>query len=121
MALQPPADPADSIAAPIHSIRGRNVMFSRDLAKLYGVPTQTVNNVIRRHRARFPEALAFQLTRAEFDYWVSQGALSKPKRGGSGHPPWVLTEDGVAMISILMPGKRSIRVNRITGWDKVTT
>jgi hypothetical protein len=117
-----PSGLAESIAVPIHLIRGRKVMLSRDLAKLYGVPTQNIHDVIKRHRKKFPEGVAFRLTRREFDALKSQGVMQNGSRnGGSSHRPWVLTENGVALISILMPGKRDVRVNRITGWDRVGT
>lgn len=117
---QSPEEAFGALAVPIHLIRGKKVMLSRDLAKLFGVPTQNIHDVIRRHRKKFSGGFAFRLSQREFDALTIHGALPKGSRnGGSSYRPWGLTEDGVALISILMPGKRDIRVNRITGWDRI--
>jgi hypothetical protein len=37
-------------------IRREKVMLDYDLAELYGVPTRTLNQAVKRNRDRFPEA-----------------------------------------------------------------
>jgi len=55
------------IATKILEIRGKKVMFDRDLAKLYGVNTKRLNEQMRRNRKRFPEDFMFQLTWEEVE------------------------------------------------------
>ena len=54
----------------------------------------------------------FQLTWEEFDSLISQNAISKNKgRGGTRKPPFVLTEQGVAMLSSVLKTETAIQVN----------
>ena len=46
----------------ILSIRGKQVMLDRDLARLYGVETKVLNQAVKRNIERFPERFIFQLT-----------------------------------------------------------
>ncbi len=46
----------------IYEIRGRQVMFNSDVAKLYNVATKRINEVIKRNINRFPEEFCFQIT-----------------------------------------------------------
>ena len=51
-----------SIEDMIYEIRGRQVMFNSDVAKLYNVATKRINEVIKRNINRFPEEFCFQIT-----------------------------------------------------------
>ena len=42
----------------IHMVRGVQVMFDSDLARLYQVETKRINEAVRRNKARFPESFA---------------------------------------------------------------
>ena len=57
--------PMERIADKIYVIRDTRVMLDRDLAKLYGVETRVLNQVVRRNIKRFPEDFMFVLTREE--------------------------------------------------------
>ena len=46
----------------IYKIRGKQVMLSSDVAKLYQVETKVLNQTIKRNINRFPESFCFQLT-----------------------------------------------------------
>lgn len=46
-------------------IRGHKVMLHADLAKLYGVSTQVLNQAVKRNTTRFPDDFMFQLTGEE--------------------------------------------------------
>jgi hypothetical protein len=39
----------------IYVIRGKKVMFDKDLAELYGVLTKNLNKAVSRNKERFPE------------------------------------------------------------------
>jgi hypothetical protein len=64
-----------------------------------------------RNTERFPEDFAYQLTQQEFMSLISQIAISKPGRGGRRTPPWVFTEQGVAMLSSVLRSPTAVRVN----------
>ena len=49
------------IAHRIYVIRGKKVMFDRDLAQLYGMQTFRLNEQIKRNKKRFPHDFMFQL------------------------------------------------------------
>ncbi|MBU1091648.1 ORF6N domain-containing protein [Patescibacteria group bacterium] len=59
--------PSERIANCIFVIRGKRVMFDKDLAELYGVNTSNFNKAVTRNLARFPKDFMFQLTKAEFN------------------------------------------------------
>ena len=55
----------DNIESLIKVIRGQQVIFDKDLAKLYGVETKYLNKQVKRNIERFPEDFMFQLTKEE--------------------------------------------------------
>ena len=46
------------------------------LAFLYGVETRRLNEQVKRNIERFPSDFMFQLTKEEFDFLISQFAMS---------------------------------------------
>ena len=71
-----------------------------------------LNERVKRNNERFPADFMFQLTEAEWTTLRSQIAISKQKgRGGRRYPPYVFTEQGVAMLSSVLNSKRAILVN----------
>jgi len=95
----------------IFLIRGKKVMFDKDLAKLYGVETKKFNQAVKRNKVRFPEDFMFQLTRIESNYF-SRSQIVTLKRGQNiKYQPYVFTEQGVAMLSSILKSKQAIRVN----------
>jgi phage regulator Rha-like protein len=101
--------PSGRIINRIFYIRGRKVMFDRDLAELYGVETRVLNQAVKRNKERFPDDFMFQLNKQEIEVWKSQIVTSK--RGGRRYFPYVFTEQGVAMLSSVLKSKRAIQVN----------
>lgn len=57
-------------------------MLDRDLAELYGVETQVLNQAVRRNEKRFPEDFMFQMTKDEVDEWKSQIVISYADKMG---------------------------------------
>jgi hypothetical protein len=107
-------------------LRGEKVLLDADLAKFYGVSTKALNQAVSRNRARFPSDFMFRLTRDEFEKWRSQIVASDPggkranrsqivtgsqKHRDPRHPPFVFTEQGVAMLSSVLRSKRAVQVN----------
>src|ERR1700675_2104724 len=92
-------------------IRCHNVMLDSDLAQLYGVRVERLNEAVKRNEDRFPSDFMFQLTKPEFETLKSQIAISSSKWGGRRHAPYAFTEQGVAMLSSVLRSKRAIQVN----------
>ena len=95
----------------IYLVRNLKVMFDRDLASLYGVPTFRLNEQVKRNKKRFPEDFMFRLTREENNSLRSQFAISNKGRGGRRYFPYAFTEQGVAMLSSVLNSDRAIQVN----------
>jgi phage regulator Rha-like protein len=102
--------PAERIVSKIYLIRNEKVLLDSDLADLYGVETKRLKEAVRRNIHRFPADFMFQLSPEEQQYLRSQ--IASLKRGQhSKYPPFVFTEQGVAMLSGVLNSKRAIQVN----------
>ena len=104
-----PGQIIEGIEGRIYALRGQRVMLSHDLAALYQVETKVLMQAVRRNIERFPEDFAFNLTNQEFVFLRSQIVTSS--WGGSRVPPHAFTEQGVAMLSSVLKGKRAVGVN----------
>jgi hypothetical protein len=103
--------PDELIINKIILLRDQKVLVDRDLAELYGVDTRTLNQAVKRNLKRFPEDFMFQMTKEEFEIWKSQIVISNSDRMGLRRPPYVFTEQGVAMLSSVLNSDRAILVN----------
>jgi hypothetical protein len=103
--------PDETIINKIFIIRDHKVMIDRDLAELYGVDTRTLNQSVKRNLKRFPEDFMFQMTPEELKNWKSQIVISNSEKMGLRKPPFVFTEQGVAMLSSVLNSDRAISVN----------
>jgi hypothetical protein len=92
-------------------IRDQKVIVDRDLADLYGVETRVLNQAVKRNIKRFPSDFMFQMTKEEMKTWKSQIVMSESDKMGLRKPPYVFTEQGVAMLSSVLNSDRSIMVN----------
>ena len=101
----------DDIRSYILTIRGKQVMLDRDLAKLYGVETKRLNEQVRRNINRFPEEFMFQLSKTEMEKWKSQIATSNLVKMGLRKLPFVFTEQGVAMLSAVLNSEKAVNVS----------
>lgn len=102
----------NSIENMIYEIRGVQVMLSSDVAKLYQVETKRINEVIKRNIKRFPNTFCFQLTDNEFYNLRSQFVISsETNHGGVRYLPYVLTEQGIMMLSGLLKSDIAVKVN----------
>ena len=84
----------------IHTIRDKQVILDKDLAKLYEVETKALNQAVNRNKDRFPERYVFKLTKDEYSILRSQIVTSS--WGGTRYPPMAFTEQGVAMLSSVL-------------------
>ncbi len=101
--------PTERIERSILLMRGQKAMLDSDLAELYGVETKVLLQAVKRNIRRFPDDFMFQLTKEEFQILRSQTVTSS--WGGRRHPPYVFTEQGVAMLSSVLRSDRAIDVN----------
>ncbi len=106
-----PLLPDELIINKIILLRNQKVLVDRDLAELYNVDTRTLNQAVKRNLKRFPEDFMFQMTKEEFGIWRSQIVISNNDKMGLRRPPYVFTEQGVAMLSSVLNSDRAILVN----------
>ena len=87
-------------------------MLSSDVAILYQIETRILNQVIKRNIDRFPSTFCFQLTDEEIMNLRSQIVISSDKNhGGNRYLPYVLTEQGIMMLSGLLKSDIAVKVN----------
>ena len=99
----------ETIERKIYIIRGKKVLFDRDLASLYEVQTRDLNKAVARNLERFPEDFMFQLSPQEFKNLMFQFGTSS--WGGTRKRPRVFTEYGILMLSSVLNSKRAVQVN----------
>ena len=92
-------------------------MLCSDVAKLYNVETKVLNQTIKRNIERFPKTFCFQLTENEIDILSSRSQFvtlnkSNNLRGYNiKYLPYVLTEQGIMMLSGLLKSDIAVKVN----------
>jgi phage regulator Rha-like protein len=103
--------PNERIINQIYFIRGKKVMFDRDLAELYEVETKNLNKAVSRNKDRFPDDFMFRLNKNESEIF-SRFRIGTLKRGQNiKYLPYVFTEQGVAMLSSVLKSNQAIAVN----------
>lgn len=101
----------------IYEIRGVQVMLSSDVAKLYHVETKVLNQTIKRNENRFPNVFCFQLTNEEIDklslrsQFVTLNKNNNLRGQHYKYLPYVLTEQGIMMLSGLLKSDIAVKVN----------
>lgn len=107
----------EDISSKIYEVRGVQVMFSSDVALLYRTETKVINQTIKRNIMRFPESFCFQLTKEELDQISLRSQFvtlnSKDNMRGMHYKylPYVLTEQGIMMLSGLLKSDIAAKVN----------
>jgi len=72
--------PARELGQLILTLRGQRVILDADLAALYGVPTEALNQAVKRNQERFPESFQFEVSAEEMESMRSQTVTASPKR-----------------------------------------
>jgi hypothetical protein len=117
--------PIERIAQAVRWVRGEKVLLDFDLAALYGVPTKTLNQAVKRNGARFPGDFMFQFSAEETHFLRSQFVASRSqtidsqlipqnwshvtssrKYRGERYRPDAVIEQGVAMLSSVLNSER---------------
>ncbi len=102
------------IESMIYEISGKQVMLASDVAKLYQVETKVLNQTIKRNINRFPEEFCFQLLYEELKDLNLRSQFvttSWNNHGGTRYLPYVLTEQGIMMLSGLLRSDIAVKVN----------
>ncbi|MGP8033450.1 MAG: ORF6N domain-containing protein [Steroidobacteraceae bacterium] len=101
----------DDISRSILHLRGQRVILDRDLARIYGVPTRTLNQAVKRNGKRFPEDFMFRLTREEAGFLRSQIVILKRGRGQHRkYPPQAFTEHGAIQAANVLSSPRALEM-----------
>jgi phage regulator Rha-like protein len=99
----------ERITKSIYIIRNHKVMMDSELADMYGVETRVLNQAVKRNIERFPADFMFQVTQEEWENLISQFEITS--WGGRRIPPYMFTEQGVAMLSSVLNSPTAIQVN----------
>lgn len=99
---------SENIKNLIYNIRGKQVIFDYDVAKLYGYETKRINEAVKRNKNRFPDNFCFQLTLKEFEDIKSYLPIKNSKRS---YLPHVFTEQGIAMLSSILKNNLAVAVS----------
>lgn len=102
----------DRIEQSIFVVRGQRVMLDFDLAQVYGVLTERLNEQVRRNAERFPVDFVFQLTASELANLIPQFAGSSLRgHGGRRRLPWAFTEHGAVMAANVLKSPVAVRAS----------
>ncbi len=99
------------IAGRILVIRNQRVLLDSDLAELYDVRTERLNQQIRRNRERFPPDFVFHLNISELRNNCLQNASSSRKYRGPNRPPLAFTEHGAIMAATVLNSPRAVEMS----------
>lgn len=97
----------------IYEIRGKQVILTQDVAKLYEVETKVLNQTIKRNINRFPEEFCFQITNEELTTLCLRSQFVTLNKRGQHYKylPYVLTEQGIMMLSGLLKSDVAVSIN----------
>ena len=128
----------EQVESLILTIRGKQVILDRDLARLYGVETRVLNQAVQRNIERFPEDFMFRLTKEEAEFLKSQIVIletgknmssqfvttskdaadmssqfvtTSPQKRPLSALPYAFTENGIAMLSSVLRSPMAISTN----------
>lgn len=94
----------------ILSVRGNQVILDQDLAEFFHTDTRRMNQTVKRNQNRFPIEFVFQLSEEEAAFaW--QVIRRKDEHGGRRSLPLGFTQEGVAILSVVMKGSRAAQIN----------
>ena len=104
----------DFIKSRIMTIRGVQVMFDRDLADIYGVTTERLNEQVKRNIDRFPPTFRLALSVDEMSELVANCDRFRTMKHSS-VPMSAFTEHGIIMLASVLKSDVAIQASiRIT-------
>ena len=84
----------------IHTIRGVQVIFDRDLANFYGIENRALKQAVKRNPVRFPDDFMFELNAGEIELLVSQNVIPSKKHLG-GALPFAFSKMDIGAVEML--------------------
>jgi hypothetical protein len=100
-----------AVADRILTIRGQRVLLDTDLAELYRVPTERLNQQVRRNRARFPADFVIQLEINELRIRRLHSASASRRFRNPRYPPLAFTEHGAIMAATVLNSPRAVEMS----------
>jgi len=100
----------ETIQSQIFTIRGKQVMVDRDLAKLYTTTTKALNQAVKRNVSRFPEKFCFQLDEVEKNGLVTNCDRFKTLKHSS-YQINAFSEQGIAMLSSVLRSEIAVKIS----------
>lgn len=98
----------ENIGPRLIMLRNQPVLLDRDVAKIYGVETKRINEVVKNNPDKFPSDYMFVLNDSEFASLRSLLTTSSSRHGGTLYAPRVFTEKGLYMLATLLSSKQTI-------------
>ena len=97
----------------IYEVRGVQVMFDSDIARLYQVETKRVNEAVKNNTDKFPERFSWVLTNEEIKELRSKISTLEIKGKGkySKYAPRVFTEQGLYMLATILKSKVATEIS----------
>ena len=95
----------------IFLIRGQKVLLDDDLAVLYAVKVNALNQAVKRNKKRFPPDFVFRLTAKENRNLKSQIVTASSTHGGRRTLPYAFTEHGAIMAASILNSPRAIEMS----------
>jgi len=102
---------ASAVERRIFLLRGERVILDADLASFYGVPTERLNEQVKRNRARFPERLCLPPDPQGGRLDRSQNATGALRRRDLRFLPYGFTEHGVIMAANVLKSSIAIEAS----------
>ena len=102
---------AAGIAQRILVLRGQRVLLDSDLAELYGVRTERLNQQVRRNRRRFPDDFVIFTRINELPGNLLQNARGSGKHRDPRRPPIAFTEHGAIMAATVLNSPRAVEMS----------
>jgi phage regulator Rha-like protein len=105
-------DEVGLIESVILTVRGRRVILSGDLARIYGVEARALNQAVKRNVRKFPEDFMFRLTSEEAAAIHSKSQSVILKRGQNiKYLPYASTEHGAIMAANVLNSSRAVEMS----------
>jgi len=110
MGLPTGAEDPVGIAQRILVLRGQRVLLDDDLAELYGVRTERLNQQVRRNRKRFPGDFVIFTQINELPRNLLQNARGSRKHRDPRRPALAFTEHGAIMAATVLNSPRAVEM-----------
>jgi hypothetical protein len=94
----------------IFLVRGQKVLLDDDLAMLYSVKVNALNQAVKRNKKRFPPDFVFRLTAKENRNLKSQ-FVTASSHGGRRTLPYAFTEYGAIMAASILNSPRAVEMS----------